>query len=73
MKIASTVFAHNSPIPFKYTCQGENINPPLEFIDIPEKTQSLVLIVDDPDAPSKTWLHWLVYNIDPNIKSVAEN
>lgn len=73
MKIASAVFAHNSPIPFKYTCQGENINPPLEFIDIPEKTQSLVLIVDDPDAPSKTWLHWLVYNIDPNIKSVAEN
>ena len=64
MTITSSAFKHKSKIPSKYTCDGENINPPLEFFGIPKEARSLVLIVDDPDAPSKTWVHWVGYNID---------
>lgn len=73
MKIISSAFENNSEIPKKYTCDGENVNPPLEFINIPKNAKSLVLIGDDPDAPSKTWVHWVVYNIDPKILGVKEN
>lgn len=73
VKILSSKFGENEQIPVKYTCDGENINPPLEFQDIPEGTASLVLIVDDPDAPSGDWVHWLVWNIDPNIRKIPEN
>lgn len=73
MRITSPAFLNNSKIPSKYTCDGENISPPLEFLDLPLQTRSLVLIVDDPDAPSKTWAHWVVYNIDPRVKEVKEN
>lgn len=73
MKIISSSFLNNAKIPSKYTCDGENISPPLEFIDVPTRTISLVLIVDDPDAPSNTWVHWVVYNIDPKVKKVKEN
>jgi len=71
--ITSSVFKHNSKIPSKYTCDDKNINPPLEFSDIPKETKSLVLIVDDPDAPSKTWVHWIAYNIDPSTTKIEEN
>ena len=73
MKITSSVFTHNSKILSKYTCDGENVNPPLQFLDVPKNAKSLVLIVDDPDAPSKTWVHWVVYNIDPKTTKVDEN
>jgi len=73
MTITSPAFGNNQKIPGKYTCDGENISPPLEFSDIPKNAQSLVLIADDPDAPSKTWVHWIVYNIDPSTKKVEEN
>lgn len=73
MKITSSAFLHNTNIPSKYTCDGENVNPPLQFLDVPESTKSLVLIVDDPDAPAKTWVHWVVYNINPSVKEIAEN
>ena len=73
MIITSPAFKHNSKIPSKYTCDGENINPPLELSDMPRGTRSLVLIVDDPDAPSKTWVHWVVYNIDLKVKEIKEN
>jgi hypothetical protein len=73
MKIKSRAFENNSYIPPKYTCDGENINPSLEISGVPEKVQSLVLIVDDPDAPRGTFLHWLVWNISPDISFVAEN
>ena len=72
MKITSLAFEHNSKIPSIYTCDGKNVNPPLEFIDIPENSKSLVLIVDDPDAPSKIWVHWVVYNINPKATKVDE-
>ena len=50
-------------IPAKYTCDGDNVNPPLDVKGIPEETKSLVLIVDDPDCPTGTWDHWIVWNI----------
>lgn len=72
MKLLSPAFEFNELIPSKYTCQGENISPPLEIVDVPKEVQSLVLIVDDPDAVSGVWDHWLVVNIDPSTTSVAE-
>lgn len=73
MKIESTVFTHNQPIPAKYTCDGQNVNPPLTFSDIPAEAKSLVLINDDPDAPAGTWVHWTVWNISPTTTQVPEN
>lgn len=73
MKITSTAFQHNGNMPGKYTCDGENISPPLSINDIPAQAKSLALIVDDPDAPIGTWVHWTVWNIDPNTTEIAEN
>jgi len=73
MNISSSAFEHNKQIPSKFTCDGANISPPLEFADIPDGTESLALIVDDPDAPSGDWVHWLIWNIAPNIINVDEN
>jgi len=72
MQIKS-VFNHGEEIPSKYTADGEDINPFLEFIDILEEAKSLVLIVDDPDAPMGTWVHWVVWNISPGIKRIEED
>ena len=65
MKISSTAFEHDGIIPSKYTCDGEDINPPLKIDDIPKGTKTMALIVDDPDAPVGTWDHWIVWNIPP--------
>ncbi|MEK9178699.1 MAG: YbhB/YbcL family Raf kinase inhibitor-like protein [Patescibacteria group bacterium] len=73
MKIQSPVFENNQSIPPKYTCDGQNINPPLEFVDVPSDAKSLALIVDDPDAPSGLWVHWTVWNIPPQTSGVSEN
>lgn len=73
MQITSTAFGQQQTIPVKYTCDGEGINPPLEFKDVPQSAQTLALIVDDPDAAVGTWVHWLLWNISPSINQIAEN
>jgi hypothetical protein len=73
MKISSSAFQHQSFIPSKYTCQGNSISPDLLWRDIPAGTKSLVLIMEDPDAPMGLWTHWILYNIPPEITSLAEN
>lgn len=78
MKIISSAFKDQEIIPSKYTCEGENINPPLEFLNIPSKTKSLVLIVDDPDVPKHLrpdgiWDHWILFNISPSTHKIEEN
>jgi len=70
--ITSPAFQNNGLIPTKYTCDGDNVNPPLNIKGTPKETQSLVLIVDDPDAPMGTWDHWIVWNISPTEK-IEEN
>lgn len=72
LEVTSPAFKHLSYIPKKYTCDGENINPSLVINDIPKDTKSLLLIVEDPDAPVRTWTHWLVWNIPP-AKKIREN
>lgn len=68
--LTSEAFTEGGEIPAKYTCEGEDISPPLFWHGIPEGTKSLVLIVDDPDAPDPeapkmTWVHWVLYNLPP--------
>lgn len=70
MILASSAFGRNDPIPRRYTCDGADVSPPLVWSEVPEGTKSLVLIVDDPDAPDPAapmmvWVHWLLYNIPP--------
>ncbi len=73
MQIISPNFQNNSTIPAKYTCQGENISPELHFFNIPINAKSLVLIMDDPDAPNQTFTHWIMWNIEPTTKILKEN
>lgn len=72
MKISSPEFKHNESIPRKFTCQGQDISPRLIIEDIPEGTNSLALIVDDPDAPMGMWVHWVVFNI-PIVSEIKED
>lgn len=73
MTITSSAFKPDSHIPDKYSCNGENINPPLEFFDLPEGTVTLALIVTDPDSPSGHFTHWVVFNIDHTTREIVEN
>jgi Raf kinase inhibitor-like YbhB/YbcL family protein len=72
LAVTSKAFKDKKVIPRKYTCEGEDKNPPLDIDGIPEEARSLALIVEDPDAPSGVWLHWLVWNI-PVIHHIHEN
>jgi Raf kinase inhibitor-like YbhB/YbcL family protein len=72
LTIRSPVFENNRLIPAKYTCDGEDVNPPLTIDGAPDETKSIVLVVDDPDAPMGTWDHWIVWNIPP-MKKIEEN
>lgn len=72
LKIKSKAFANGEYIPAKYTCDGININPPLDIEGVPAEAKSLVFIVDDPDAAMGTWVHWVVWNI-PLSTHIAEN
>jgi Raf kinase inhibitor-like YbhB/YbcL family protein len=75
--ISSTAFAPNGPIPSRYTCEGADTSPPLEWSGTPKGTRSFALIVDDPDAPDpakpqKVYVHWVVFNIPPTTSKLAE-
>ena len=77
LKLVSSAFAQNGEIPAKYTCEGQDISPPLAWSDMPPGTKSFALVVDDPDAPDPaapklTWVHWVLYNIPPNATGLAE-
>lgn len=72
MEIHSSVFENQKPIPMRYTCEGEDLSPPLTFAGVPQGTKSLVLIVDDPDAPRGTFDHWIVWNIPPTLAGLSE-
>lgn len=70
MRLTSSAFKDTEIVPVSYTCEGPNISPPLNFVDIPTETKSLVLLIEDPDAPAKPWVHWLVFNIPPTTNHV---
>lgn len=72
MKLESSVFKANSQIPAKYTCDGADISPSLNWDEPPTETQSLALIVDDPDAPRRTFVHWVLYDIPPTVRQLPE-
>lgn len=73
LTLTSSAFKPGEQIPEMYGCHSKNISPPLQWRDIPEGTKSLVLIMDDPDAPKGVWVHWVLYNIPPTINSLNEN
>lgn len=77
LTITSSAFQHNASIPIKYTCDGEDISPPLSWNHVPAEAKSLVLIVDDPDAPDPaapkmTWVHWVLYNLPADTTGLVE-
>jgi Raf kinase inhibitor-like YbhB/YbcL family protein len=77
LHLSSPAFLDRKPIPAKYTCEGEDTSPPLAWSGVPDGTKSLLLIVDDPDAPDPTapkmiWVHWIVYNLPPSANGLAE-
>lgn len=76
--LKSNAFEHGAEIPTRYTCEGDDVSPPLNWEGVPGDARSLVLILDDPDAPDPAapkmvWVHWVLYNIPPDINSLAEH
>jgi len=73
LQLTSDAFVNGQSIPAKYTCTGKNISPALAWTEPPTGTQSLALIVDDPDAPGQTWVHWVLFNIPVSTRSLPED
>ena len=77
LTLTSSAFSHNGSIPTQYTCEGSDISPDLSWGEVPPETKSLVLILDDPDAPDPaaprlTWVHWVLYNIPANATGLPQ-
>ena len=73
LELTSDAFANGQSIPVKYSCKGKNISPALAWNEPPAGTQSFALIVDDPDAPMGTWVHWVLFNIPANTHNLPED
>lgn len=73
LTVSSPAFIHGEAIPAHYTCDGADTNPPLVFGKIPPAARMLALIMDDPDAPAGTWVHWIVWNIPAETREISEN
>ncbi|HRP74184.1 MAG TPA: YbhB/YbcL family Raf kinase inhibitor-like protein [Rhodocyclaceae bacterium] len=77
MQLTSPAFSHNGEIPARHTCDDANVSPALSWMDVPEGTQSIALVVDDPDAPDPAaprmvWVHWVLYNLPTHVSGLAE-
>jgi Raf kinase inhibitor-like YbhB/YbcL family protein len=73
MQLTSPVFSNGNPIPEKFTCEGENFNPPLLILGTPLDSRSICLTVEDPDSPSGNFVHWILYDVKPTINTIREN
>ena len=73
ISIRSSAFEEGGMIPARYTCDGDDVSPPLAWEGLPEATRSIALIADDPDAPMGTWVHWVMWNVPAETKALAEN
>ncbi len=72
VKLTSTAFQDGGMIPAQYTCEGQNISPPLAWGEVPAETKTLALVADDPDAPRGTWVHWVLFNLPATERGLAE-
>lgn len=72
MKLSSSAFRHSGEIPALYSCDGSDTSPPLAIEGVPKEAKSLALVMDDPDAPAGTWVHWVLWNIDPSTERIAQ-
>ncbi len=73
LSLSSPAFGDGETIPTVYTCDGRDISPPLQWRGVPEEAHSLAVVMDDPDAPAGTWVHWVVYNIPPDTAGLPED
>jgi len=73
MQLTSPLFSHNGTFPIIHTCDGGDTNPPLDINGVPDKAMSLALVLHDPDAPGGTFVHWVVWNIDPKTKRIEDD
>ncbi|MCF6159061.1 MAG: YbhB/YbcL family Raf kinase inhibitor-like protein [wastewater metagenome] len=73
IQVKSSAFEEGGMIPKKYTCDGQDISPPLSWSAVPDGTKSIALISDDPDAPMGTWVHWVLFNLPADVRELSEN
>ena len=72
IEVTSTAFKEGGVIPEKYTCKGADVSPPLAWTHIPTGAKTLALIADDPDAPARTWVHWVLFNLPAQVNELPE-
>lgn len=73
IKIKSTIFEEGGPIPKKYTCDGVNVSPPLQWSSLPAEVESIAILCEDPDCLSGIWSHWVIFNLPPETKDLPEH